>query len=85
MLAVVYSWPAFFCYIWREIRINCGINYQRNSFSECIGLEIEEYTVYELKKVCVILTEDINQISGEVARDENGMMVILKLTGNQMV
>lgn len=58
--------------------LNCGINYQRDSFSECIGLEIEEYTVDELKKVCVILTEDINQISGEVARDENGLMVMKK-------
>ncbi len=57
---------------------NCGINYQRDSFSECIGLEVEEYTVEELKKVCVILTEDVNELAGMVERDENGLMMLRK-------
>lgn len=54
--------------------LNCGINYQRDSFSECIGLEVEEYTVEELKKVCVILTEDINKVSKRVKRDKEGLV-----------
>lgn len=56
--------------------LNCGINYQRDSFAECIELEVEEYTVEELKIVCEILTEDINELTEIVARDENGLMVI---------
>ena len=56
--------------------LNCGINYQRDSFAECIELEVEEYTVEELKKVCEILTEDINELADVVARDENGLMII---------
>ena len=64
----------FFLYV-----TNCGINYQRDSFSECVGLEIEEYTVEELAEVCRILTEDVNVLSNQVRRDEDGVM---KLTGN---
>ena len=56
--------------------LNCGINYQRDSFAECIELEVEEYTVEELRIVCEILTEDINELTEIVARDENGLMVM---------
>lgn len=56
--------------------LNCGINYQRDSFAECIELEVEEYTVEELKMVCELLTEDINELTESVARDVNGLMVM---------
>ena len=61
----------FFMYV-----INCGINYQRDSFSECIGLDVEEYTVEDLKKVCQILTEDINERAQVVERDDQGLMLL---------
>jgi hypothetical protein len=59
----------FFLYV-----INCGINYQRVSFSEKEGFPIEGYTDEELANVCLWLTEEINDRSVKVKRDEDGQM-----------
>lgn len=76
--AVLYSWlwsafllaAVLFClYV-----INCGINYQRASFSESSGILIREYSKEELKKVCLKLTDEVNALSSEVKRDKNGIM-----------
>lgn len=56
--------------------INCGINYQRESFSEKAGLLAEQYTPDELKKVCVWLTEEVNARADLVKRNEDGEMVL---------
>lgn len=56
--------------------INCGINYQRESFSEKAGLLAEQYTADELKKVCVWLTEEVNARADLVKRNEDGEMVL---------
>lgn len=53
---------------------NCGINYHRQSFSEVSGIEIREYSVQELKEVCLWLTEEVNVRSEAVERDEEGVM-----------
>ncbi len=55
---------------------NCGVNYQRESFSQKTGLESEQYTAEELKEVCVWLTEEVNALSGQVERDDDGVMLL---------
>lgn len=59
----------FFLYV-----LNCGINYHRESFSESSGIEMESYTAEELKSVCLWLTEEVNRLSGQVTRDQEGVM-----------
>lgn len=54
--------------------MNCGINYYRESFSESSGIRTERYSAKELKTVCLWLTEEVNDRSGEVLRDEDGVM-----------
>lgn len=56
--------------------VNCGINYQRESFSEKTGLVAEQYTTEELKEVCVWLTEELNALAGQVERNEEGVMLL---------
>lgn len=56
--------------------VNCGINYQRESFSEKTGLEAEQYTTKQLKEVCVWLTEEVNALAGQVERGKDGLMIL---------
>lgn len=54
--------------------MNCGINYQKDSFSEASGILAEEYTVEELKEVCQWLTAWVDVYSGKVKRGTKGEM-----------
>lgn len=56
--------------------VNCGINYQRESFSEKSGLLAKQYTAKELKKVCIWLTEEVNVRADLVKRNESGEMIL---------
>lgn len=56
--------------------VNCGINYQRESFSEKTGLAAERYTTEELREVCVWLTEEVNALARQVERGEDGVMLL---------
>lgn len=55
---------------------NCGVNYQRESFSEKSGLEAKQYTTEELKTVCLWLTEEVNSLAGQVERSDSGTMIL---------
>lgn len=68
----------FFLYV-----VNCGINYQRESFAESVGIRTEEYSVEELTEVCGWLTEEINARSDEVPRDAAGVMSLEKISDTQ--
>lgn len=61
----------FFLYV-----VNCGVNYYRETFSESAGIKIEEYSVEELKEVCQWLTDEVNERSDMVKRDEKGLMTL---------
>ncbi|KMZ53178.1 DUF3810 domain-containing protein [Dorea sp. D27] len=63
----------FFIYAW-----NCGVNYERTSFSDSARLQTREYTVDELKEVCIWLTDEVNAASGTVRRNADGVMVLDK-------
>ncbi|MDO4473697.1 MAG: DUF3810 domain-containing protein [Eubacteriales bacterium] len=56
--------------------LNCGINYQRKTFSELEGLEMSSYSVEELKMVCQILTDDVNTYTDVINRNEQGVMIL---------
>ena len=56
--------------------ICCGINYHRKSFSEEEGIVTYRYTVQDLKDICLWLTEEVNALSSEMARDASGVMVL---------
>lgn len=51
-----------------------GINYQRTSFTDSAGIEMQEYTLTELKGTCLWLTEMVNEYAAQVQRDEDGVM-----------
>lgn len=55
---------------------NCGVNYYRLSFAESTGLNVNEYTVSDLKDTCIWLTEKVNETGGQVNRDGNGVMYL---------
>ncbi|MDO4313684.1 MAG: DUF3810 domain-containing protein [Eubacteriales bacterium] len=56
--------------------LNCGINYQRLSFSECEGMTTGSYSAEELREVCELLTQDVNAYAAQVERDEDGRMML---------
>lgn len=56
--------------------INCGINYERTSFSESEGIQTKEYTVQELEEVCRWLTGEVNESAGLVSRNEDKVMML---------
>lgn len=60
--------------------LNCGINYQRKTFSELEGLQISAYSAEELKRVCQMLTDDVNTYADDMKRDAQGVMI---LDGNE--
>lgn len=55
----------------------CGVNYRRISFAGHAGIEESNYTVDELSELCLILTQDVNRLSQQLVRDNNGTMVLL--------
>lgn len=52
----------------------CGINYSRDSFSECSGIPVRAYGEEELREVCLRLTGEVNSLSTEVQREKDGQM-----------
>lgn len=54
----------------------CGINYHRRSFSEAEGIITSEYSVQDLKDVCLWLTDEVNALSGQMTRDSSGVMTL---------
>lgn len=60
--------------------VNCGINYQKESFADSAGMKVTEYSVEDLKETCVWLTGEVNRLSGSVERDGAGVM---RLTENR--
>lgn len=65
--------------------VNCGVNYQRDSFSETSGILMEEYTSEELEEVCRWLTENIADYSDKVKRGSDGGMILKVSVGRAAV
>ena len=65
--------------------ICCGINYRRTSFSEESGIIPIEYSAEELKEICVQLTGELNELSDQILRNEEGIMVLSVDEGEQAI
>ena len=52
--------------------INCGINYRSTSFAERSGILPRDYTVDELRSVCLTLTQAVQDTEPSVTRDDDG-------------
>ena len=64
---------------------NCGINYHKNSFAQTAGLSVRPYSVQELAQTCRWLTEEVNRLSPQVQRTENGELLLTKETQKEAV
>ncbi|MCC8139383.1 MAG: DUF3810 domain-containing protein [Lachnospiraceae bacterium] len=56
--------------------LNCGINYQRTSFSQKSGIATSSYSTQELEELCLWLTEEINARADAVSRDAEGLLCL---------
>ena len=54
----------------------CGINYHRRSFSEEEGIITYQYSVEDLKEICIWLTEEVNTRADMVTRDADGLLTL---------
>lgn len=64
---------------------NCGINYRTTSFAERSGIIPKEYTVDELKDVCMWLTGQVQKTEPEVSRNKSGELVFTTDAGKNAV
>ena len=62
--------------LWFLFAIGAGLNYARPELGEVLGLEVRPSTVAELAALTETLVARANELSTQVARDENGVMVI---------
>lgn len=58
------------CILFFLFVINCGINYQKESFADTAGLKVRPYSVEELTATCQWLTEEVNRLSAQVQRSD---------------
>ncbi|WP_394923361.1 DUF3810 domain-containing protein [uncultured Robinsoniella sp.] len=65
--------------------INCGINYQRVSFSQHNGFEVVSYTSSDLAVLCEDLTVEVNLWAGMVKRNTEGICIVDINVQNQAV
>lgn len=56
--------------------LNAGINYYRNTLSEYLGIKQQEYSVDDLQRLCMKLTNDVNQWSNEIDRNDQGLFTV---------
>ena len=56
--------------------LNCGINYQRTTFSERAGFSLQKSTEEELVALCEFLVEEVNQAAEGLQVDEDGYCLV---------
>ena len=62
--------------LWFMFTIGAGLNYARLEIGEVLDLEVRPSTVAELAALTEILVAQANELSTQVARDDNGIMII---------
>ena len=62
--------------LWFMFTIGAGLNYARLEIGDAFGLEVRPSTVAELAALTEILVAQTNELSTQVARDDNGVMII---------
>lgn len=76
LLSWAISWVTVCSVLLLLYTLLCGINYQRRSFADYAKLKEEPYPVSQLEALCRSLTEEVNRLSGQVERDEQGCMAL---------
>lgn len=56
--------------------LNAGINYYRDTLSDYLELDQKDYNLMDLKQLCMRLTEDVNQWSNLIERNDQGIFII---------
>lgn len=56
--------------------LNCGINYNRLSFSVSAHIIPKEYTTEDLIALCELLIDDANELSSKIPTDDDGHFTI---------
>lgn len=64
------------CILFFLFVINCGINYQKESFADTAGLKVRPYSVEELTATCQWLTEEVNRLSAQVQRSDQKELLL---------
>lgn len=87
--AAVYRWFGGFMTVVSVLAFlytaGCGINYHRKSFSQEAGIVTSEYTAEDLQKVCLWLTEEVNERADGVSRDAGGVLLLDEPEGSGAV
>jgi len=73
--AVVFLVKAAVC-VFTLFTLNCGINYQRTTFSERADFSLEKSTEGELIALCEYLAEEVNRSAQGLSVDESGYCVV---------
>ena len=55
--------------------VNCGVNYRATSFAERSGIQPREYSVEELRNVCLWLAQKVQETEPQITRDSDGEMI----------
>jgi len=76
LLSFIYTFLRIASILFFLFVINCGIHYNRTPFSQVSQLEVGEYTLEQLKALCVSLTEEVNYWSAQIERDDKGVAII---------
>jgi len=50
--------------------LTCGVNYERDTFADITGRQIEESSKNELLALCILLINDVTELTGELASGE---------------
>ncbi|WP_024853280.1 DUF3810 domain-containing protein [Mediterraneibacter gnavus] len=64
------------CILFFLFVINCGINYQKESFADTAGLKVRPYSVEELTATCQWLTEEVSRLSAQVQRSDQKELLL---------
>ena len=64
------------CILFFLFVINCGINYQKESFADTTSLKVRPYSVEELTATCQWLTEEVNRLSAQVQRSDQKELLL---------
>lgn len=72
--AFTYLWIIAFIAVTETL--NCFILYHCSAFAQTYGIPQEKYTAAQLTELCDYLTEQTNELSARVQRDENGSFVL---------
>lgn len=59
--------------------LTCAVNYSRDTFAESYGLPVHNSTNEDLKKLCLILIQDLKELTPQLEFDENGILSLEKV------